>query len=339
MRVGLAHDDPREVPALRRLIESVPDYRVVWVAVNGAEAAEKCRQRPPELVLMKLNLPVMDGVQATRVITENTGCPVLILTPALGDNSGRVFEAMGHGALDVVRAPVFGDSGEVSGGQELLRKMSVISRLIGEKPRPAASVSRRARAEKAEVHMVAVGASTGGPKALASILADLPAHFDAAVIVVQHVDIQFARGLAEWLNAQTPLQVELAREGAIPCAGSVLVAGTEDHLILGPDQALHYVTEPRDYPYRPSVDTFFRSLRSNWPRKDTALLLTGMGRDGAQGLLGLKEAGWHTIIQDEQTSTVFGMPKAAAECGAATEILPLSRIAEALIRQIKRGQN
>jgi two-component system, chemotaxis family, response regulator WspF len=339
MRIGLAHDDIHGVPALRRLIESVPGYRVAWVAVTGTEAVEKCRQAPPDLVLVKLDLPVMDGVQATRLINQQTGCPVLIMTPGVSGHSGPVFEAMGHGALDVVKAPVAGEGGEVIGGRELLRKIAIIGRLIGEKPGEAPSISPRIPVEKPGTHLVAVGTSTGGPKALAAIFSGLPEGLDLSIVVVQHVDVQFARGFAEWLDAQTPLKVELAQEGSVPAAGRVLIAGTEEHLVLGPDRALHYTSEPRDYPYRPSVDTFFQSLQRNWPRKDTALLLTGMGRDGAKGLLALKEAGWHTIAQDEPTSTVFGMPKAAAECGAATEILPLSKIAGAVAGRVKRGRN
>jgi two-component system, chemotaxis family, response regulator WspF len=339
MRIGLAHDGILDGAALRRLIESVIGYRLAWVAVTGPEAVEKCRQTPPDLVLVKLDLPGMDGVQTTRAINQQTRCPVLIMTPGLEGHPGPVFEAMGHGALDVVRVPVLGEGGELIGGQELLRKIAIIGHLIGKKPGQAPAIPPLDKSEKSGTHLVAVGTSTGGPKALAALFSDLPVGLELSFVVVQHVDVQFAPGLARWLDAQTPLKVELAQDGSVPAAGRILIAGTEEHLILGPDRALHYTPEPRDYPYRPSVDTFFQSLRRNWPRKHTALLLTGMGRDGASGLLALKEAGWHTIVQDEQTSTVFGMPKAAIECGAATEILPLSRIAETLVRRIKRGRN
>jgi two-component system, chemotaxis family, response regulator WspF len=120
-----------------------------------------------------------------------------------------------------------------------------------------------------------------------------------------------------------------------PEANTIYIAGTNDHLIMGDDLAFHYVAEPKDNPYRPSVDAFFLSIAHHWPGKGVAVLLTGMGRDGAQGLLSLRKAGWYTIAQDEKTSVVYGMPKAAAQIDAAKEILPIERIAEAVMRQIK----
>lgn len=339
MQIGLAHDGILEASALRRLLESVTGYRVAWVAATGREAIEKCSQIPPDLVLVKLDLPGIDGVQTTRAINQRTRCPVLILTSSTKDQSGAVFEAMGYGALDVVRVPVPGEGGELVGGQELLRKVAIISHLIGEKPGQVRPIPSSGKNEECATRLVAIGSSTGGPKALVVLFTDFPVESNLSFVVVQHVDEQFAQGFAAWLDNQTPLKVELARDGSVPAPGHVLIAGTEEHLVMGPDRALHYTPELRDYPYRPSVDTFFQSLKINWPRKDTAVLLTGMGRDGAKGLLALKEAGWHTIVQDEQSSTVFGMPKAAVACGAATEILPLSEIADALVRRMKRGGN
>jgi two-component system response regulator WspF len=183
---------------------------------------------------------------------------------------------------------------------------------------------------------VAIGSSTGGPKALAAILSTLPPIPGVALVIVQHVDAQFARGLATWLDDQTTLRVEVAREGMRPAADTVLVAGTDDHLVLGKDLALHYTPDPRDYPYRPSVNAFFLSLEHYWPRRDVAILLTGMGKDGAQGLAALRQAGWHTIAQDEKSSVVYGMPAAAAELNAAIEILPIEKIAAAVRRKIRR---
>jgi two-component system response regulator WspF len=156
---------------------------------------------------------------------------------------------------------------------------------------------------------------------------------------VQHVDIQFAASLVDWLSGQTNVRVTLAKAGARPEKNTVHVAGTNDHLVIGHDLAFHYVPEPKDCFYRPSVDTFFRSLVRSWPRKGVAVLLTGMGNDGARGLRELRDAGWHTIAQDRDTSVVYGMPKAAAELNAAIEILPIEKIADAILKRIKAEED
>ncbi|MCK8601657.1 chemotaxis response regulator protein-glutamate methylesterase [Desulfoferrobacter suflitae] len=334
MRVAIVNDLLMAVEVLRRVLAAVGDYEIAWIAYNGAEAVEKCAADLPDLVLMDLIMPVMDGVQATCTIMRETPCAILVVTASVRGNAAKVFEAMGCGALDAVATPVLGPEGKIEGGAELLKKIKTISRLIGkpvanEKPGSPRVLPRSAP------QLVAIGSSTGGPRALAEILSRLPEDFRASIVIVQHVDVQFAGGLAEWLNEQTHLTVTVASGGQTLREGMVYVAGTNDHLVIGSDLALHYTPEPRDYPYRPSVDTFFFSVEKHWPGKSVAVLLTGMGRDGAKGLLGLKRAGWHTIAQDEQTSIVYGMPRAAAEMGAAVEILPLDRIAESIARHMR----
>jgi len=168
---------------------------------------------------------------------------------------------------------------------------------------------------------VAIGSSTGGPKALATILSQLPASFGAPIAIVQHVDAQFSSGFVDWLRQQTVLPIRIAVAGDRLVQGTVLVAGTNDHLYLKPDLTLGYTKEPINYPYRPSVDVFFKSIAQHWTRKGTAVLLTGMGRDGAEGLSVLKLQGWHTIAQDKDSCVVYGMPKAAVELNAAVEVL------------------
>jgi two-component system response regulator WspF len=171
------------------------------------------------------------------------------------------------------------------------------------------------------------------------VLQGLPATLDAAVAIVQHLDVQFSSGLVEWLNEQTEMPVSLVREGMRPECGGVYVAGTNDHLVLGADFAFHYTVEPADYPYRPSVDEFFLSVRRHWNRTGIAVVLTGMGRDGARGLLALRQAGWHTVAQDEKTSVVYGMPRAAAQLDAAIEVLPLDAIAASVVRHAGKRNN
>jgi chemotaxis response regulator CheB len=184
--------------------------------------------------------------------------------------------------------------------------------------------------------LIVIGASTGGPAALQTILAPLPADLPAAVVIVQHVDEQFARSFAEWLDEQTALSVRLARPGDRPQPGQVLIAGREDHLILRPDGSLDYTPEPVDYAYRPSVNVFFESVARHRRGQSLGVLLTGMGRDGGLGLLALRQAGCHTVAQDQASSAIYGMPKAAAELGAAVDILELKAIGPALLKSLRR---
>jgi two-component system, chemotaxis family, response regulator WspF len=340
MRIAIVNDTHVAVEILSRVIASVPGYTIAWTASGGEAAVEKCARDKPDLILMDLVMPAMDGVEATARIMKNSPCAILVVTASIDANAEKVFEAMGYGALDAVCTPVLVGKEKYEGQDELLKKVATIGKLIGtnnsiqKKTEPENTPARRIVPE-----IVAIGSSTGGPKALAEILSRLPENLGAALVIVQHVDAKFAGGLAEWLNGQTGLKVVLAEEGMQPEENVVCVAGTNDHLVLEKNMTFSYTAEPRDYPYRPSVDTFFASLKSHWPGKGTAVLLTGIGKDGANGLLALKKAGWHTIAQDEESSVVYGMPKAAADIGAAVEILSLQDIGNAIIRSIhkKRG--
>jgi chemotaxis response regulator CheB len=186
--------------------------------------------------------------------------------------------------------------------------------------------------------LIAIGSSAGGPAALATILRELPRDFPAAVVIIQHVDEQFGAGMARWLNEAAPLDVRVAVEGDRPAIGEVLLAATSDHLVLKAPQRLGYRADPVDYVYRPSVDVFFHSACRLWKGDVIGVLLTGMGRDGALGLKALREHGHYTIAQDEASSAVYGMPKAAAMIDAAVEILPAARIAARLLDRLERLQ-
>jgi two-component system response regulator WspF len=187
--------------------------------------------------------------------------------------------------------------------------------------------------------LVILGASTGGPQALAEVLSGLPPTLEAGIVIVQHVDAAFAPGLGQWLSEQSHRRVTLVDQRHRPAVGEILLSGTDDHLLVGDDHRLHYSVEPRDSCYRPSVDVFFGSAARNWPRPGVAVLLTGMLRDGAEGLLALRRVGWRTIAQDESSSVVWGMPKAAIEIGAAEQILPLSKIAAAIANLVPKSSH
>lgn len=334
MRIAIVNDLALAIQAIRRVIEHDGRHSIAWVARNGLEALARLAGDEPDLVLLDLVMPELDGVETTRRIRQCSRCPILIVSAHAGSASGPIFEAMGHGALDVVALPVL-TAPVADSGRELLRKIDTIERLQGRHPsarHPSPSSGTSAAAGRRLPPLVAIGASTGGPKALASVLTPLPAGWPAAVVVVQHIDAQFAPGLVQWLDGQVALPVRSAEPGQMPQAGTVLLAVSNDHLVIGADARLSYRKEPVEEPYRPSVNVFFASLLQHWRDPGVAVLLTGMGRDGGEGMLALRRARWHTIAQDETSCSVYGMPRAAVEMGGAVEVLAPEAIARSLLR-------
>lgn len=338
MRVGIVNDLAVACEALRRAVATDPALSVAWIARDGAEAVECARRDKPDLVLMDLIMPKMDGVAATREIMRVAPCPILVVTATVSGNAALVYEALGAGALDAVNTPTIATKGAIDGAAELVRRIRLIAtaqgaptapsnaapRASGTAPaRPASGVAHASRA--ALPKLVAIGASTGGPRAVARVLASLPRPMPFAVVVVQHVSSEFVAGFAEWLAAESQRAVRLARTGDRLAADDIVVAGEDRHLVLAADGSLAYSDEPRESVHRPAVDELFASLARH-AAPGVAVLLTGMGRDGAEGLARLRAAGWHTIAQDEATSVVWGMPGVAHRMGAAAETLPLESI-------------
>jgi two-component system response regulator WspF len=338
MRIAIVNDLLIAIEALRRVIATVPDYELAWIAQDGAEAVTKCQADTPDLILMDLLMPVMDGIEATRRIMAQSPCAILLVTASVNTLAPKVFEAMGYGALDTVRTPVLGLSGQTDGGTGLLNKIATIAKLLGKSPRQRSSSAPEATLKTVTQRLpplIVIGASTGGPQALAKILSQFPANFRAAVVIVQHVDAQFAPSFANWLDSQTALSVQLAGSNCQPEPGKVWVAGTNNHLVMHADRTLGYTSEPQNCSYRPSIDVFFNSVATHWLQQGTGILLTGMGKDGAAGLAKLRTVGWHTIAQDQATSIVYGMPKVAAAMGAAVDILAIDAIGAACLQQAR----
>ncbi|WP_266171676.1 chemotaxis response regulator protein-glutamate methylesterase [Dyella subtropica] len=339
MRIGIVNDSPIAVEALRRAIAAKSGHQVAWIATNGVQAVANCSRDTPDLVLMDLIMPGMDGVEATRQIMASAPCAILIVTVDVGANTPRVFEAMGHGALDAVNTPTLESDNHLNVGP-LITKIETIGKLTGNRQASTATPARdQVIPAKHPYPLIAIGASAGGPVALARLLAELPANFSAAVVLVQHVDTQFAEGMAQWLNQHSRLPVKLALEGDRPIPATVLLAATADHLVLKAQDRLGYTPVPRDYVYRPSVDVFFESVVRLWRGDAVGVLLTGMGRDGALGLKAMRDEGYHTIAQDKASSAVYGMPKAAVALNAATEVLPLDCIAARLTHLCSFGSS
>jgi two-component system response regulator WspF len=343
MKIAIANDVAMAAEALRRVVASTAEHQVLWIARTGAEAVRMCIENRPDLILMDLNMPELDGVEATRQIMEHSPCAILVVTGRPQDNVNQVFRALGAGALDVTATPVL--QGQPGGDAELLAKIRTMDKLIRHSggtqamaPRTAANANGHGNGYGyhvgAEPHdapvrvtsLLAIGASTGGPMAVSKMLAGWTPPRNCAIVVVQHIDQHFADNFARWLGEQLDMPVRSAEEGDELAAGAVLIAKSNDHLTLDQNNRLRYDANPKEYAYRPSVDVFFHCVAQHWKGEAIGVLLTGMGRDGAEGLLAMRRAGHTTIAQDQASSAVYGMPRAAAELDAAQMVLPLTKI-------------
>jgi len=330
MRVGIISEQSLTAEALSRTILLRSAHEIHWVANSATTAVDLCAAKTPDVVLMAPPFVAMDGVDVTRRIMSGSPCPILIVTEHLGINTTFVLDALGVGALGAVDLLGFDGTDPSAGTTTLLAKMDTISRLMGEKVNGGNGKVPSVTAPR-DACLVAIGASAGGPAAIATILRALPSDFPGSIVIVQHVGAEFVPGMASWLGDQSGRRVDVAVEGDRPTRTRTLVAGATGHLTFKGSTRLGYTAEPLDSAYCPSVDVFFRSVARCWRGQAIGVVLTGMGRDGAAGLKALRDKGHHTIAQDEATSVVYGMPKAAAALDAAIDVLPLDRIAERLL--------
>lgn len=333
LNIAIANDMALAREALRRVVESRPDHQLIWIAQDGEDALRHCKAQKPDILLMDLRMPQMDGSEATSRIMAEAPCAIIVVTANVQDNLDLVFEAMSNGALDAVSTPKLGRDGLLEGGEELLAKIHTVSSLIRkQQPVSASTPAPTTENQKCPCDcLLAIGASTGGPQAIATILSKLPADFAPAVAIVQHVDAQFAPGLAEWLDGRCALDVRPAPDGTRLTNGTVWLAATNNHMILEPDRTLCYHSHPRESHYRPSVDVFFQSVAHHQFDRGCAVLLTGMGKDGATGMKLLHDQGFYTLAQNEASSVVYGMPHAAEKLGAVDRVLPPEEIANAIL--------
>lgn len=323
MKIAIVHSDRLTREAIRRAIGG--DHSLVWVATEGREFEKLRRRDPPDLILIEAAM-----VDAKAIESRSASQNWLVL--AGDDNAKGVYEALSAGALGHVPPPRLEPDGQLTGAQRLMSRIHRLQSLIGEPAAPRVAPPPAGKSAL-PIPVIGIGASTGGPQALARVLAGLPAGLNAAVMIVQHIDADFSTGLVEWLSSHSMLPVQLARRGDLIEPGRVYLAANQGHMVLLPSQQIGYLAPLKNDLHVPSVDTLFQYLADHH-RPASAAVLTGMGSDGAQGLLKLRHRGWHTIAQDEPSSAVYGMPRAAAECGAAVQVLPLSAIGQSLARHV-----
>jgi two-component system chemotaxis response regulator CheB len=336
VRVLIVDDSPTAGLLLKSILSSDPGIEVLAVASSGEEGIRKAFELDPDLVTMDMHLGVMDGFEATRRILAQKARPIVIVSASLDPNDVRLsIEALAAGALSIIpkppgtRSPGFRKSAaELISTVKLMAAVKMVGRRGASKDarKPTASFRLVGYAE-----VLAVGASTGGPAALASILASLPVSFQVPILIVQHITESFDRALAEWLSEVTNRRVELAQHGRPLRAGQVLIAPSGAH--LGVDGSRRVILDRLTGPvggFRPSATYLFQSVSGVYGPTAVGLILTGMGSDGAPGLAALHEAGGLVLAQDAASCVVYGMPAAAAALGIVDRTLDLADIAPAL---------
>ena len=327
MRIAIVHNNYNTIRLFEFLIKDL-GYEVCWTSTTAHDALLQHASDCPDLLLIQLDLTDMKGSELIKQIMSTTSSTIIAISDSVKNNPGSVFEAMSAGALDAFSEPTTRNPESIA---DLKSKITNIKKLHDSANKPKRSVIKQ---QKPDNPLVAIGSSTGGPAALLTVLKKLPTNSKAIFVIIQHMDNEFSQGMADWLNEQTDIHVQIAKNHTIPQAGQVYMAGTNDHLIVNSAGIFQYTDEPKDYPYRPSVNTFFDSAVTNWPNKLIGVLLTGMGRDGANGLLSFYNRGMHTIAQNEDSCAVYGMPKAACELGAVAIELDINDIAEEIIKNI-----
>lgn len=335
LRVLVVDDSATVRAVLRRILGRSDDLTVVAEAADGAEAIEAVLRHQPDVVLMDVEMPVLDGFAATERIMAVRPTPIVVVTSrANRDEVRTAFEAVRRGAVEVLAKP-----GDPAGWEHLSQTLPHTVRVAaGARARSAPTAQPTPPPPTHPdlprgVRYVAVGASTGGPQAVHELLSALPADPPATVLVVQHIASGFEEGFADWLAKDLGRDVKLAVHGEAAAPATVRICPSGVHLRLAGDGSLRLDAEtaPRGG-HRPSADELFESCATSSPRQVAGVLLSGMGRDGADGLAALRRAGGWTMVQDEPSSVVFGMPKVALEIGAASISLPPRELGRLLAR-------
>ena len=362
IRVFIVDDSPIARVVLSKMVNASPDMEVVGSAVDGEEALVLIPRLQPQVVLTDLHMPRRDGLSLTREVMMRHPLPILVVSVSVhqDDNDQNIFELLEAGAIDVFPKPRGGLErvGEAL-TQELATKIRILAGVVpirrhragahasatgraagvvrGESLRPAPFASTLpgtipTRSASAAPTLVAIGASTGGPQALLTIFSALPAKFPLPILCIQHISLGFLDEMVSWLNLHTPLMVRVARHGETPMPGHIYFSPEDKHLTL--NERGCFVTEAgtAQDTHRPAVDVTFRSVAQVCRGAGVGVLLTGMGRDGADGMLAIAQAQGVTIAQDEESCVVFGMPKQAIDLGGVGKVLPVTAIAQELCR-------
>ena len=346
IKVLVVEDSPVARELLVYILDSDPEIKVIGTVSNGIQALEALKEKTPDVITMDIHMPQMDGFEATRKIMETSPTPIVIVTSSLDPREvGTSFRAIEAGALAIVARPrglghpeFESDARELIQTVKLMSEVKVVRRWNKTRLAPWTAPVREINVNgdnRREVQVIAIGASTGGPIALQTILSALPKDFLAPVLIVQHMAAGFILGFIEWLNQTSRLPVHLATHGEAMISGNVYVAPDSFQMGVRVAGRISLSHDAAEHGLCPSVSYLFRSLAEVYGGRSVGVLLTGMGTDGAAELRSMKVRGAVTFAQDTESSVVHGMPGEAIKLEAATYVLPPAKIAVALQTLVK----
>jgi len=353
IRVLIADDSAFMRKVVLSILESDGAFEVVGEARDGRETVEKAAKLKPHVITMDINMPHMDGLEATEIIMATEPRPILIVSSESKDGAKATLRALELGAIDFVAKPSGGIDLDMSSvREELVRKLRLASKvrvvrnIVRDQARsstqaatpqtdhPPMEFAAQFRMTRAGLPLAVLAASTGGPATLMKLIPQFPEGFPGAVLVVQHMPGNFTAQFAEQLAAVSPLPVKQAENGEILRAGQVYVCPGDSHLRVVPPGRVVLDTGERIAGYRPCIDVTLESVAALAGSNASVAILTGMGNDGARGVMAIQENGGLVVAQDEATSVIFGMPSEAIKTGAVEYVLPLEQIAGAISRRI-----
>lgn len=342
IRVLVVDDSPLMCKLLIAAMNADPQILVVAVANNGKEAVELVPCLQPDIITMDMDMPVMDGLEATKQIMAYHPTPILIVSSSVFKlGMERVFKAISHGALDVIDKSEIEFIGDRKSGEALIAKIKFLTSVrvtdqsLVKFRHERSIVDLKAPKKKVSDKIVAFVASTGGPQALLKILQRLPEDFPCGIVIVQHITSGFLSGLVDWLGKECKIRVKIGEDSEEIRPGVAYIAPDNFHMRVKEGGKISLSEEPANNSHRPSGDVLLESVAKTYGKGSVAVILTGMGRDGAIGMKAVRQSQGMTIAQDAKTCVVFGMPNAAIEMKAIDKVLPLEKIAEEIALMVR----
>lgn len=347
VRVLIVEDTATIRFILKKILNSDPDIEVVGEAADGAEAIKRVEELKPDLVTMDIRMPKMNGFEATQEIMQRCPTPILVISASVeSEDLNIAFNAIKAGALDIVEKPKGNLSFDFQKiGSRIIQKVKILSevRVITRRPRPltqSGQVQKTVRSNRSneithqtgmEPEIVGIVSSTGGPKALLQLLKELDPTFPLPICIVQHITPGFGEGLVQWLNTESKLNIKFVEHGEILKPGTVYFSKDDHHMEVKERGVICLNNRPAVVGLRPYGNYLLDSIAEHYGGNSIGVILTGMGRDGAEGVRRMKMKGAFTIGQDEETSVVYGMPKEAYDIGGISIQLPLGKISKQLM--------
>lgn len=345
IKVLIVEDSRVSQEHLKYILDAEPDFKVIGVVADGLAAINFLQEQKPDVILMDINMPKLNGIEATRRIMESQPVPIVIISGTYNlKETTMAFEAMRAGAVVAIEKPKgIGHSDYEATAKHLARtvklmaEVKVVRRRASHPPKPVSTTPAVALPKSAvPSKLVVIGASAGGPVALEIILARLAKDFAAPVLVVQHITPGFLEGLVAGLSRTSSLPIQIGVHGESLQAGRVYFAPDNHHMGIDGLDRLVLSQDPPENGCRPAVSYLFRSVATHGPKNAVGVLLTGMGKDGAAELKLMKDKGLITIVQDVSTSLVYGMPGEAVKLGGAQHVLPVNQVAAMLNRLVNK---